>query len=79
MALAIYSANLPREESLRLLRRIFKYFKPYKLYIFLACVCMVVVALTSAGNIGSWKLAKEPQFYCYDVFHCLIRLSATYD
>lgn len=62
MALAIYSANLPREESLRLLRRIFKYFKPYKLYIFLACVCMVVVALTSAGTAYLVKPALDDIF-----------------
>lgn len=62
MALSIYSANISRQESLRLLGRILKYFKPYKLQIFLACLAMVMVALTSAGTAYLVKPALDDIF-----------------
>ncbi len=67
MALSIYSANLSRGESLRLLKRILKYFKPYKLQIFLACLFMAVVALTSAGTAYLVKPALDDIFVKKDV------------
>ena len=72
MARATYSANLPRGESLRLLKRIFKYFKPYKLQIFLACVCMAAVALTSAGTAYLVKPALDDIFVNKDVTMLLL-------
>ena len=67
MALSIYSAAFSRKESLRLLTRIIKYFKPYKLQIFLACLCMVVVSLTSAGAAYMVKPAMDDIFMNKDV------------
>ena len=72
MALSIYSANMSREDSLKLLKRIFKYFKPYKLYIFLACVFMVLVALTSAGTAYLVKPALDDIFMKKDVTMLLV-------
>ena len=63
---------MSREDSLKLLKRIFKYFKPYKLYIFLACVFMVLVALTSAGTAYLVKPALDDIFMKKDVTMLLV-------
>lgn len=67
MALSIYSAAFSRKESLRLLKRIIKYFKPYKLQIFVACLAMGVVSLTSAGAAYMVKPAMDDIFMHKDV------------
>ena len=72
MALSIYSANISRGESLRLLKRILKYFKQYKLQIFLACFSMVLVALTSAGTAYLVKPALDDIFVKKDVSMLLL-------
>ncbi|MBQ4132235.1 MAG: ATP-binding cassette domain-containing protein, partial [Desulfovibrionaceae bacterium] len=49
MAREIIKPQYTFKDSMRLLRRILAYFKPYKLKIFFAVVAMIVVALTSAA------------------------------